>query len=203
MLTINNITLSADYKTMNVVLTTDAGSDQLNLTLFIQVGTCYLSENPGVDVTHRLEITPGSEIVTAAIPIADISSNTGEIANNCEYDKDIFDGIFSIQASDIVLAIDQYDEKPVINPYYMSLVLGHRILDIDSNEKLNETNLVHLLLQASISYVAQEETELALSAYSRVEILNQSAPQEWYKSELAPRGVGVGCWIVDGVYVKF
>lgn len=203
MILINSVLLSEDYKTMSVVLTTDPASDKSALALFIQVGSCYLNGDPGVDVSSRLVTQVGSDIVTAEIPISDISSADGSINYSCGYNKTIFDGIFSVQATDVVAAVEQADEKPLLNAYYQSLVLAHRILAIDTPDKLNETNLVYLLLKAAVSYTMLEKTEQALAAYQRVEALNESVPQEFYSPELAPCGIGTGCWIVDGVYVKF
>lgn len=203
MIIINSVIISDDFKTMSVVLTTDPASDKSALTLHVQVGACYLGETPGVDVTPRLVTTGGSDIVTADIPIEDISSADGSINGSCDYNKTIYDGIFSVQVADEVAGVPEADEKPVLNAYYLSLVLAHKILAIDRPEKLNETNLVYLLLQASISYTALEKTEEALGAYQRAEALCESAPQEYYSPELAPCGIGTGCWIVDGVYVKF
>lgn len=202
-LNINSILLSDDAKTLNVVLTLDENSDNgTNLTMSLAVGENYLQQSLNITIdTEYINITEGSSIVTAAIPIEVISSAEGSIVEG--YTKDIFDGIFVILVQDTVNSIIQYAEKPIINAYYLALALAHKILAISNSDTLEETNLTYLLLNASITYISLEKTEEALGAYQRVQALCASEPIEYFTTEISSCGVGTGCWIIGGVYVKF
>jgi len=197
MVTIDNLSFNEDYRVLNVEFRVDLNSDPASRKLFIYPDECYLSKTP-IDVSAYIGVISG-DTYNAAIPIEALISAESPA---CGYDKPIFDGVFAVHVeTNIGGAIDEA-EKSITNLYYASLCFSHSVLAIDTPDKLNEVNLMYLLMNAVINYIALDMTEQALEAYAKVVALCESAPAEFYETDVAACGIGLGCWIVNGVYVK-
>ena len=209
MIKIDNIALDPTYKILNVMFTLDAAHTPDSEELVLYIGSCYLAEKGTVipegfitkpDAVTRVASIPVEYIngdPFASIPVPEASGNDG-----CPYSKPIYDGIFTVVASQEVGGEIEKVEKAIINAYYSTLCLSHMTLAIDNPDKLNETNLLYLLILASVDYIQLELIEQALAAYEKVEAICESAPKEFYQTDVNACGQGMGCWIVNGVYVK-
>jgi len=198
MVSIDNLAFNSDYRVLNVSFRVDPQSTPASRKLFIYPDACYLSKLP-IDVSAYMVLT-GPEAYEAAIPVAALLEP--DVATECVYTKPIFDGVFSVHIETYIGSeLDEID-KPITNLYYTSLCFSHAVLAIDNPDKLNEVNLMFLLMNAVTNYTTLEYTEQALEAYAKVVSLCESEPKEYYQTDIAACGQGLGCWIVDGVYVK-
>ncbi len=191
MITVNNFSLSDDFTTITISLTAGNGYEITDLKLYM--GSDYLSSTVYADLNTYLSGNPNS-------PAFDITVDTAEVA--LVYDKDVFDGIFTIVAKTDEGIEDEFTSgATIINAYYTSICLANKILAVDSGALLNETNLLYLLIDAAITYVASSMTEQAIAAYERAEAICNAAGADYLQTEVLPYGEGTGCWIIDGVYV--
>ena len=201
MITIDTLEFNETFDVIHLIF--DVGvtpSDDLGL--YVYVGNCYLTSSR-VDVTDRLGQKAGTKY-EASIPIVAIYDPEAEhqIVGNCDYTKSIYDGIFTIVVENNISGQSDIGEQAIMNAYSISLALAHKILSIDNSDKLNETNLLYLLPIAAANYIEQGLIVEALEAYNKAAILCESFPAEYLETDVAKCSKGLGCWIVNGVYVK-
>jgi len=203
MIVINSLNLSQDFKTIHVAFEVDASSSQDSVGLKIYIGDLYLSKE-GVDIVDPTSFDFSSfPQVLVTVPITLVSDYYGDvIPNNGGYDKDIFDGVFIVEPYAEESALPVITEKSITNLYYTSMVLCHKVIALNSPDKLNEVNLLYLLMDATNRYSIANQIELCLGAYDRVLAICESEPQEFYDTDVSSSGEGVGNWIINGIYTK-
>ncbi len=192
MITITSASFSEDYKSLNFSISPGTVVPKV----FLYIGSCYLNETEVLEVTSYLVGNSGE------IPIEDISTYYAVITNNCGYDKAIYDGIFTLKATDTVNSSLQEDTKAVLNLYYLAACMANSILAANTEEEFNELNLMYLFGVAATNYIVLGSIESALEAYAKLETLCNAGNRKYYTTEIAECSEGLGCWIVDGVYVK-
>lgn len=186
MTTVNTFQLDATFTQMTIDFDVAAGHTCSDLKLYI--GENYLTGDY-VDLTALVGVAENTNIL--------LTPDSPEIAP--VYSKDVFDGIFTIVITSTENAL--LTGSSLLNAYYSSICLANKILALDTSDKLNETNLLFLYIEASITYTASDEIEQALSAYSKVEAICNTAGEDYLITDVLPCGEGIGCWIVNGVYV--
>jgi len=190
MTTINTFQLDATFTQMTIDF--DVAATYLCTDLKLYIGDKYLSTDPAdyVDLTSLTGPTEHTNIL--------LTPDSPELVGF--YTKDVFDGIFTI-----VITSSETPAVPtgssIINAYYSSVCLANKILAMTTPEQLNETNLLYLYLDAAITFIASDLIEEALAAYDKVEAICNAAGDIYLETDISPCGDGIGCWIVDGVYV--
>ena len=91
-------------------------------------------------------------------------------------------------------------EAGIMSDYLLVLCLANKTIQQNQESDLNETNYLFLLLEATKSYMSEEQYEQALGAYARAESICEADPEN-YNTDILPCGEGTGCWIIDGVYI--
>ncbi len=201
MITINTLEFNAEFTSLHLVFDVDATTEG-NTELYMYVGDCYLSGSM-IDLTSSLGVPVGNTF-TVDIPITEVydPNLVTPVEGNCGYTKAIYDGIFTIYIKDPIAGNVDEIEKAIMNAYSVSLCMAHKILDIDNIDKFNETNLIYLLPEAATVYIEQGLITQALEAYNKAVILCESEPATYFETDVSTCSKGLGCWIVNGVYVK-
>lgn len=202
MIIINSLTLSPDYKTLTVDFNVDPSSTHETVGVTLYVGELYLSE-VSIEMPIQLFTTYALPNYVMEIPIEAVSDYFGiPISNNGGYNKPIFDGIFTVVPHAMVGSEEEKTEGGIANIYYNSMALCHKVIQLDSVEKMNEVNLLYLLIEATNMYMNASQIEQGIGAYSRVNAICESYPQEFFDTDISPDGEGVGSWVINGVYTK-
>jgi len=184
MIIVNDFSLSPDFKTLYIDYTVEAGDSTDSLKLYI--GDRYLSSE-FIDLTS-LAI---GEHVHIELQIDDpLIAPT--------YSKDVYDGIFTITVNS---ALGDYVESVLLNAFYTSICFANLTIEHKDLSDWNELNALYLYLQSAITYASVPQIEQALSAYSKVESICGSKPEEYFNTDISECGQGLGCWIVNGVYI--
>ena len=184
MITINDFSLDATFTTMYIDYTLDTGDNTTSLKLYI--GDRYLSSE-FVDLTS-LAI---GENVHIELDITDPLLTP-------HYSKEVYDGVFTIN---IETTLGEVAEAILINAFYASICLANLVIANDTLYEWSEVNMLYMLLQAALIYAGVPQIEQAIGAYSKVEAICASKPVEYQTTAISECGQGLGCWIVDGVYI--
>jgi len=91
-------------------------------------------------------------------------------------------------------------EAGIMSDYLLVLCLANKIIQQNQESDLNETTYLFLLIEATKSFMSEEQYEQALGAYDRAESICEADPNN-YDTDILPCGEGTGCWIIDGVYI--
>jgi len=183
MITIHDFSLNDAFTVMYIDYTLDPGSTTDSLKLYI--GEAYLSDD-FIDLTHLAS----GENVHIELDVTDPLLTP-------KYSKEVFDGIFAISiATDV-----EIEEGVLLNAFYSSICFANMVIAHDTLDKWNEVNMLYMLLQAAITYIAIPQIEQAISAYSKVEAICNNKSKAYLETDISACGQGLGCWIVNGVYI--
>lgn len=185
---VSTFQLGPSFTEMFIAFDTGAGNICTDLKLYI--GENYLTSEY-VDLTTYV----GSSNIT------DITLDITDPLLVGKYTKPVFDGIFTI-----VITSNEggstVTERALINAYYTYICMANKVLAVNNSDKFDELNLLYLFLEASITYITTDMVSLALNVYTKAEAICVAAGPDYLKTDIAECGEGVGCWIVNGVYVK-
>jgi len=188
MVIINDFSLDPSFTLLNINATLDTGSVCSSLKLYI--GSDYLSETKFIDLTA---LAGSTESISIELSIDDPLLTP-------YYNKEVFDGVFTIVVESDA-ATDNIAEAILLNAFYSSICIANMVIAHDDVDEWNELNMVYLLLQAAITYAQTELIEQAVGAYEKVEAICKAKGDTFLNTNISECGQGLGCWIVNGVYV--
>jgi len=183
MITINDFSLDDTFTTMYIDYTLETGDSTDSLKLYI--GDGYLSQE-FIDLTH---LAVGENVHI------ELDITAPELI---DYPKTVFDGIFTITIESVNT---DTAEAILLNAFYTTICFANMVIAHDSLDDWNDLNMLYMLLQAALTYASVPQIEQAIGAYSKVEAICKSKPSEFLNTEISACGQGLGCWIVDGVYI--
>lgn len=181
MINITEFYFSEDLKTITLEVTSPSEVDSVTM----YVGDGYTGDPK--DLSSKL--LPGNTGFAFTITATDLGLPEGEPLS----------GIF-------IAVITNTDPTPdikeagILSDYLLSICLANKIIQQNQEKDLNETTFLFLLIEATKSYMTEEQLEQALSSYARAESICKADPEN-YNTDILPCGEGTGCWIINGVYI--